>query len=228
MRKGKKKKGNKDNDAILNLKFAVLAPFKRAMKTILKARGVKPKSDKLKDIAAAFVTHIVSKNHFEKQDFERQVESFEQENLVEEAIDIAIAIIKKVVQYFKDKKADQAAGVPLDPDVQKAVGEAESDVESETGLSDSTGGPKATVGGHRGDGATQASNNAYVAQKAVEKYQNDAAAAVSGRDGYVAPTTTTTTNGTTPTAPKEDGESPGIFGILVAVVLVIVVVKFVL
>ncbi len=104
-------------------KYLPLAPFLPAMLIILHARGIKPKSNHLYDVAPAFAANILTNSKFER-------EQFEADHLVEETVDMVIAIVKKIVNYFKQKKAAKDAGEKLPAEEEAALNQSEQDIKN--------------------------------------------------------------------------------------------------
>lgn len=93
--------------------FAPLLPFKLAMKQILKAKGIEPKSN-IGDLAQQFKSVIIDKKGtYELEPYEHLAPS------------IVAAIISGILGFFKDLKRRKEAGEPLSDAEHKALDSAE-------------------------------------------------------------------------------------------------------
>lgn len=138
--KKKHKAKNLINSVKEDAAFAILAPLKLAMQSILKSYNIQPKSKKLKDIANAFYVGIVKKGNSYESHYEGHSDSYESdcyeckvnrmtgadsyENdsfIPPQAIEAAGAIIAGIIHWFKKKKEDKEAGKQLSPAEEKAL-----------------------------------------------------------------------------------------------------------
>lgn len=97
--------------------FLPLLPFKIAMQTILRGRGVKPEK-KIDRLAQQFYNIVVQKK-----------EGYEVVALENLAGDVIGSIVKAIINYFKDLKKKKESGVKLPPAEEKALQVAENTVE---------------------------------------------------------------------------------------------------
>lgn len=127
--------------------WLVLAPFKKPMTTVLKARGIKAPT-KIDELAKVFLNKVVMKNNFERESFERDHADAAAAVLGAGAAlapatggisAIVAPIIAAIMAWFKKKKEAKDAGATLPADEEKAVNEA-TDATDVTDTTDTTDG----------------------------------------------------------------------------------------
>lgn len=104
--------------------FAVVLPFKDAMKHGLDAKGLSH-SNKIEDISTKFFhSHVKGQGFMDKYDEYFIPSHFDESryNIVDEA---ASAIIGAIVDYFKNLKKKKDSGQPLTPDEEKMLAKSE-------------------------------------------------------------------------------------------------------
>ena len=113
---------NRNNKA----KFKLLIPFKPAIVIALKAKKVPVKiTDSIESVAQKFYSNIVKKSNYEDNyGYHGMKYSYEQDRHLDfDSVDpvTVSVIISAIVNWFKNKKADKDAGVPLTEGEMKAV-----------------------------------------------------------------------------------------------------------
>jgi hypothetical protein len=107
-------------------KFKLLIPFKPAMVVALKAKKVPVKiTDSIESVAQKFYNKIVKKSNFEDNyGYHGMKYNYEQDRHLDfDSIDpvTVSVIISAIVNWFKKKKEEKDAGMPLSEGEQKAV-----------------------------------------------------------------------------------------------------------
>lgn len=122
--------------------WLALAPFKKGMERVLKARGV-PVPKKLDELAKAFFTHVVNKNRFDEYftvhaaavklgrhsakvrnsfiEHHFEVQNLDTNHIAAATVITVANIIGAIVNWFKQRKDAQAAGKTLPPEESGAV-----------------------------------------------------------------------------------------------------------
>ncbi len=96
-----------------DVKFAPLLPFRNKMNEMLKAKGQETHKD-LSDLAKNFTKYIIlgGKDNFEIDHTKGYKERFKDEHFIEDVV----AVVKKIVKFFKDSKSKKDSGEKLTGD----------------------------------------------------------------------------------------------------------------
>lgn len=123
-----KKGAAKVVDKATDISFALLLPFKPIMKRELAKANV-PNDNTLSDIVPKFVKHIVQNHSFDKYEgYFREGSGtlyFEDGGESHNLVDVAIELVREVIEYFKRLKAKKAAGEQLTANESEVLNSAE-------------------------------------------------------------------------------------------------------